>query len=110
MSHSNKAALEAFFQEVDDQLGIKLNYLPDNKKFPIQLETAPIGLARSKCIELMQFIKGQVDLRENEIGQLYASKTSGKFLLDISAEATQALMEVYGLSMFYPEEDDDEKS
>lgn len=107
MSEHHKAALEAFFQEVEDQLGIKLNYRSDNEKFPIQLENAPVGLPRNKCVELLQFIKGQVDLRENEIGQLYASKTPGKFLLDISSEATKALVDVYGLSLFYPDDDEE---
>jgi hypothetical protein len=110
MSQHQKAALEAFFQEVEEQLGIKLNYLPDNDKFPIQLENAPVGLPRNKCVELLQFIKGQVDLRENEIAQLYASKTPGKFLLDISSEATKGLVDVYGLSMFYPDGDEDDEN
>ncbi len=101
--------LEAFFEEVKEQLGIQLKYLPDNAKFPIQLENAPLGISRNKCVELLQFIKGQVDLRENEIGQLYASKSGGKFLLDISMEAAIALSDVYALSFFYPHEEPEEE-
>lgn len=104
------APLEAFFEEVREQLSIELKYLPDNAKFPIQLESAPNGISRNKCVELLQFIKGQVDLRENEIGQLYASKSGGKYLLDISMEAALALADVYALSFFYPHEDEVEES
>lgn len=100
--------LEAFFDEVKEQLGIQLKYLPDNAKFPIQLENSPVGISRNKCVELLQFIKGQVDLRDNEIGQLYASKSGGKFLLDISMEAAMALADVYALSFFYHQEEPEE--
>jgi hypothetical protein len=102
------APLGAFFDEVNEQFGIKLKYLPDNAKYPIQLENAPEGVSRVKCVEVLQFIKGQVDLRDNEIGQLYASKKGGKFLLDISMQATQALADVYALSFFYPHEQEEE--
>lgn len=101
--------LEAFFKEVSEQLGIELKYLPDNLKFPIQLENAPNGIARAKCIELLQFIKGQVDLRDNEIGEFYASKTNpGKFLFDIRMEAAKALADVYAMSFFIPHEEEEE--
>ncbi len=103
------APLNAFFDEVKEQLGIELKYHSDNPKFPIQLAMAPNGLSRNKCIELLQFIKTQVDLRDNEIGELYASKTSpGKYVLDIHMHATKALADVYALSTFYPHEDEEE--
>ena len=103
------APLKAFFEEVEEQLGIHLIYHPDNPKFPIQLETAPEGISRLKCLELLQFIKGQVDLRDNEIGEIYASKKgSGKFIFEVSVEATHALADVYAMSMFYPHEDEEE--
>jgi hypothetical protein len=55
----------------------------------------------------LQFIKGQVDLRDNEICHIYPSKTPGKFLFDVTTEATKELIGVYGLSLFFPEEDDE---
>lgn len=103
------ALLLPFFEEVKEQLGIELKYVSDNPKYPIQLAAAPAGLSRNKCVELLQFIKTQVDLRDNEIGELYASKTSpGKYLLDIRMPAAKALADVYALSFFIPHEEDDE--
>lgn len=102
------APLNAFFEEVQEQLGIHLIYHPDNPKFPIQLENAEQGISRNKCVELLQFIKGQVDLRDNEIGELYASKKGGgKFIFEVSIEATHALADVYAMSMFYPHEEEE---
>jgi hypothetical protein len=104
------APLKAFFEEVEEQLGIHLKYHPDNPKFPIQLES-PEGISRLKCVELLQFIKGQVDLRDNEIGELYASKKGGgKYIFEVSLEATHALADVYAMSMFYPHEDEEESA
>ncbi len=104
------APLNAFFEEVDEQLGIHLKYHPDNPKFPIQLEETT-GISRAKCVELLQFIKGQVDLRDNEIGELYASKKGGgKYIFEVSVEATHALADVYAMSMFYPHEDEEESA
>ncbi len=103
------APLQAFFEEVKEQLGIDLKLHSDNPKFPIQLANAPHGHSRNKCVELLQFIKGQVDLRDNEIGELYASKSSpGKYVLDIRMQAAKALEDVYAMSMFYPHEEDEE--
>lgn len=109
MAHSfDPAPLQAFFEEVKEQLGIGLKYLSDNPKFPIQLEAAPDGISRNKCVELLQFIKTQVDLRDNEIGELYASKKGGgKYVLDIRMECAKALADVYALSTFYPHEEDE---
>ncbi|MBS0286175.1 MAG: hypothetical protein JSR17_02700 [Proteobacteria bacterium] len=109
MAHSfDPAPLQAFFEEAKEQLGIELKYLSDNPKFPIQLASAPEGLSRNKCVELLQFIKTQVDLRDNEIGELYASKTGhGKYVLDIRMECAKALADVYALSTFYPHEEEE---
>ncbi len=109
MAHTfDPAPLQAFFEEVKEQLDVELVYLPDNGKFPIQLKAAPIGLSRNKCIEVLQFIKAQVDLRDNEIADLYASKKGGgKYVLDIHMEAARALADVYALSTFYPHEDEE---
>lgn len=92
--------LKAFFQEVKEQLGISLKYLPDNPRFPIQLED-PVALSKNKCLDLLNHIKGQVDLRDNAIGKIYPAKTPGKMVIDISREATEALAEVYALTTFY---------
>ncbi|MGD9591281.1 MAG: hypothetical protein AB7V32_02040 [Candidatus Berkiella sp.] len=109
-SSFDPAPLEAFFEEVKEQLGIVLKYHSDNPKFPIQLASAPDGLAKNKCIELLQFIKTQVDLRDNEIGEIYASKTiPGKYVFDIRMPAAKALADVYALSTFYPHEDDEDE-
>jgi len=96
--------LKAFFEEVKEQLNIELKYLPDNPQFPVQIVSE--GLPKKKCLELLQFIKGQVDLRDTEIGKLYPNKEKGKFLFDVSMEASKALADVYALSYFFPHEED----
>jgi hypothetical protein len=99
--------LTAFFDEVKDQLQIELKYLPEEPKFPIQLVKEE-GISKNKCIEIFQFIKTQVDLRDNQIGKIHPAKTPGKFVIEITKEATEALADVYALSSFYPHEDDDD--
>ena len=92
--------LNAFFQEVDESLGIQLEYQSNNEKYPIQL-VDPEGISKMKCHELLQFIKGQVDLRDNEISKLHPNQKGGRVLVEISAAAAEALSEVYALSLFY---------
>lgn len=100
-------ALNAFFQEVEDQLKIQLQYFPDDPKFPIQLKDAPMGISKDKCLLLLNFIKGQIDLRDNEIGKIYTTKANGKFLFDITHVAADAIAEVYALSLFIdPDEEE----
>lgn len=100
--------LTAFFQEVKDQLDIQLKFLPDNADYPIQLDETPDGLPRSKWFDLIQFIKLQTDLRENEIGKIHPIKNSKNVIPEISAIAAKTLAEVYGLSMFYNVEDNED--
>lgn len=99
--------LTAFFDEVNDQLQVELNYLPDELHFPIQLKSSD-GISKIKCIELLQFIKTQVDMRDAQIGKIHPAKNPGKFVIEISKEATIALADVYALSSFYPHDEDEE--
>lgn len=108
--HFDLQLLKAFFQEVQEQLEIALEYHPDNLKAPIQLVDKE-GISKPKCLELLNFIKGQVNLRDNEIARISPSKKANKFIIEISAEATKALVEVYALSLFYdPDEDEEDPS
>lgn len=101
--------LKPFFKEVEEQLGIKLVYHTENEKFPIQM-ASPDGISQSKCDDLLQFIKTQVDLRDNEIGALHRMPNTGKIRLELSLHATQMLAEVYALGFFYDEDDNDEEN
>ena len=113
-------ALEAFFQEVSDTLHIDLQYHPENERYPIQLASAEgitaegtstaEGISRDKCHLLLQFIKTQIDLRDNEIAKLTPSVKSGKFLPEITQEAAHALAEVYALGFFIDTNEDDATS
>jgi hypothetical protein len=100
--------LNAFFKEVDEQLHLKLSYRPDTPKNPIQVENATNELTKIQCNLLLEFIQGQVDLRENEIVTLSPSKIAGKVIFDITPRAMEKIAEVYALSLFYdaPEDDD----
>jgi hypothetical protein len=100
--------LKAFFKEVEDQLEVKLHYQPDNPKFPIQLDNAPDGISNLQCDRLLEFIKGQVDLRDNEIGTITPGKISGNVVLNISDKAAHQLAEIYALSLFYDADEDEE--
>lgn len=108
--HSDLKPLKAFFQEVREQLDIELEYHPDNLKFPIQLTHSADGISKAKCLELSNFIKVQVDLRDNQIAQIHPGAKPGKFMIEISAEATKALVDVYALSLFYDPDEEDSDS
>ena len=99
--------LNAFFQEVEDQLRVKLEYVPDNTEYPIQVKDAPDGISRDKAHEVSQFIKAQVDLRDNEICKIHPVKKGPKVAIEITKTAAKALAEVYALSLFYdPDEEE----
>ena len=102
--------LQAFFKEVEEQFGVKLQYLAENHRYPIQLENTPEGISNLQCSRLLEFIEGQVDLREGEVGSSYPAKTSGKMLVDISLKAAQELAKIYALSSFYEAPKDEENS
>lgn len=102
----DKRALDAFFKEVEEQVKLNLKYHPENKKFPIQVEGSTDGISKIQCNKLLEFIEGQVDLRDNEIAQLTSSKIAGKVIVEITEKCTKKLSEVYSLSLFYDASDD----
>lgn len=106
----DKRALDAFFKEVEELINLKLNYYPDNKKFPIQIDGQPDGISKIQCNKLLEFIAGQVDLRDNEIAQLTSSKIAGKVIVEITDNCTKKISEVYALSLFYDAPDEDEEN
>jgi hypothetical protein len=104
--HFDPKPLNAFFQEIEELNRIKLKYVPENTEFPIQLENTTDGISRDKAMEVMQFIKGQVDLKENEICKIHTIHKGTKVIIEVTKMATQALAEVYSLSMFFDPEDE----
>ncbi|MCS5711043.1 hypothetical protein [Candidatus Berkiella aquae] len=108
MSHRfDPKPLNAFFQEVKDQTGIKLAYVQDNEKFPIQLENKQDGITRAQCHEILSVIKSQVDLRDNEIAKITTVPMTQRVIVEITQRAAHELAEVYALSLFIePEEDE----
>jgi hypothetical protein len=101
--------LKAFFKEVEEQLNLILSFRPDNPKYPIQIDNQDNEITKIQCNRLVEFIEGQVDLRNHDIVRLSPSKTAGKVIVDITEIATKKLAEVYALSLFYdtPENPED---
>ena len=98
--------LEAFFQEVADLIQVTLVFDPENKAYPIQVSHQE-GLSREKAYELLHFIKTQVDLKDNEIAKIHPIPKSHKVIIEITHMAAQNLSEVYALSGFFEQSEDD---
>lgn len=99
--------LNAFFKEVEELLHLTLSFRPDNPKSPIQVDNPTNEITKIQSNRLLEFIQGQVDLRENEIVVLSPSKTAGKVIFDITPTAAHQIAEVYALSLFYDTSEDD---
>lgn len=98
--------LRAFFQEVKELLDISLVLVPDNTTYPIQVDS-PDGVTRDRAHELLNFIKSQCDLRDNEIAHIHNLPKSHKVKLEITQKAAVSLSEIYALSSFYDPDDDE---
>lgn len=99
--------LNAFFKEVEELLHLTLSFRSDNPKSPIQISNPTNEITKIQCNRLLEFIQGQVDLRENEIAVLSPSQIAGKVIFDITPTATQHIAEIYALSLFYDVPEDD---
>ena len=104
----DERSLNAFFKEIEEQLHLILQFRPDNPHFPIQVENPENEITKLQCNRLMEFIQSQVDLRENEIAKILASKKAGNVIINITEKAAQKLSEVYGLSFFHDIETDED--
>lgn len=111
MAHSiDPEPLKAFFEEVKELFNIEVRFLPNNTEYPIQLSDPETGQTKAKCLDLFQFIKGQTDLRDNEVGKIQGTKKPGRFVINVSNLAAKTLSDVYALSFFYPHEEDENKT
>ena len=100
--------LNAFFREVQENLNIELIHTPDNEKFPIQLKNTE-GISRVKSQELLMFIKGQIDLRDNEICKIHTIQKSPLVTMELTQSAAKALSDVYALSFFFDSSEEEEE-
>lgn len=100
--HFNPKPLEAFFKEVEEQIGISFHYDETNLNFPIQLNPEVSEISKIQCNRVLEFIKSQVDLKDSEIGKTSPGKTlSSHVRFEISLKAAKALAEIYALGFFY---------
>lgn len=107
MPHSiDPKPLAAFFQEVTDFIDVPLVFTPENQAYPIQV-ALPEGLSRDKAFELLNFVKTQVDLKDNEIAKIHPIPKSHKVVIEFTRMAAQTLSEVYALSGFFETPEDE---